>query len=141
LVGGGPWRADKPRLDVRLSGIEERSPQRILLTRGISPDGVKVINAPEQIATLSDIQYLYVEGGAETAAAFLQAGLVDRIELYRAPIILGTGKSAIGDIGLSSLSDAHGQWRMIEQRMLGTDTYEAYERTGIQSDAKTSRED
>jgi diaminohydroxyphosphoribosylaminopyrimidine deaminase/5-amino-6-(5-phosphoribosylamino)uracil reductase len=26
LVGGGTWRADAPRLDVRLPGLEERSP-------------------------------------------------------------------------------------------------------------------
>ena len=34
LVGGGTWRADRPRLDVRLEGLEDRSPRRLLLTRG-----------------------------------------------------------------------------------------------------------
>ncbi len=137
LVGGGTWRDDKPRLDVRLSGLEERSPQRILLTRGIPPDGVKIINKPEQIATLDDVQYLYVEGGAQTAASFLSADLVDRIELYRAPIILGAGQSAVGDIGLENLSAAHDRWQLTGQRMLGSDTYEAYERVQPNEGAKT----
>ena len=129
LVGGGTWRADKPRLDVRLPGLEERSPQRILLTRGIPPDGVKVINAPGQIDRLDGVQYLYVEGGAQVAASFLAEDLVDRIELYRAPIVIGAGKHALGDIGLASLNEAHGRWTLAEQRQLGSDTYHAYSRT------------
>ena len=34
LVGGGTLRVDAPRLDVRLPGLEDRSPQRLVLTRG-----------------------------------------------------------------------------------------------------------
>ncbi len=128
LVGGGTWRADKPRLDVRLPGLENRSPARILLTRGIPPDGVKVINTPERIAEL-DAQYLYVEAGAQTAASFLAADLVDRLEIYRAPIIIGGGKQGVGDIGLEALGDAHGRWALAERRQLGSDSYEAYSRT------------
>lgn len=129
LVGGGTWRADKPRLDVRLPGLADRSPQRILLTRGIPPDGVKVINAPGQIDRLDGVQYLYIEGGAQVAASFLAEDLVDRIELYHAPIVIGSGKHALGDIGLASLEVAHGRWTLVEQRQLGSDTYEAYSRT------------
>ncbi|GAA4647636.1 bifunctional diaminohydroxyphosphoribosylaminopyrimidine deaminase/5-amino-6-(5-phosphoribosylamino)uracil reductase RibD [Pontixanthobacter gangjinensis] len=129
LVGGGTWRADKPRLDVRLPGLESRSPQRILLSRGIAPDGVKVINHPAQISALDGVQYLYVEGGAQTAASFLKKGLADRIEIYRAPIFLGSGITALGDYGLTSLAEAHEYWQLTERRMLGTDTYEAYDRS------------
>ena len=71
LVGGGTWRADKPRLDVRLPGLEDRSPVRVVLTRGIAPDRAKVINAPDQISKLEGVQYLYCEGGTEISAAFL----------------------------------------------------------------------
>ncbi|WP_247717922.1 bifunctional diaminohydroxyphosphoribosylaminopyrimidine deaminase/5-amino-6-(5-phosphoribosylamino)uracil reductase RibD [Qipengyuania proteolytica] len=129
LVGGGTWRADKPRLDVRLPGLESRSPQRVLLTRGVPPDGVKVINAPAQIDRLGEAQYLYVEGGAQVAASFLADDLVDRIELYRAPIVIGKGRPALGDIGLARLAEAHGRWAFAERRQLGSDTYEAYSRT------------
>ena len=129
LVGGGTWRQDRPRLDVRLAGLEDRSPQRILLSRGIAPDGVKVINAPEQIASLEGVQYLYIEGGAVTAASFLAADLVDRLEIYRAPLVIGGGMPALGDVGLANLSDAHGRWRPVEQRRLGSDSFTAYRRT------------
>lgn len=128
LVGGGTWRADKPRLDVRLPGLEDRSPQRVVLTRGVAPDGVKIVNTPEQIAQLEGVQYLYVEGGAETAATFLSRDLVDRLEIYRAPILIGGGKPALGDIGLDSLANAHGRWELAERRQLGSDCFEAYQR-------------
>ncbi|MGI8943918.1 MAG: bifunctional diaminohydroxyphosphoribosylaminopyrimidine deaminase/5-amino-6-(5-phosphoribosylamino)uracil reductase RibD [Qipengyuania sp.] len=129
LVGGGTWRADQPRLDVRLPGLENRSPRRIVLTRGVAPEGVEAISAPERIAQLDGVQYLYIEGGPLTAAAFLQEDLVDRLEIYRAPIIIGGGVSAIGDLGQDALADAHGRWALVDCRQLGSDSYEAYSRT------------
>ena len=39
LVGRGTFDADAPRLDVRLPGLEDRGPKRLLLTRGKAPDG------------------------------------------------------------------------------------------------------
>lgn len=128
LVGGGTWRKDKPQLDVRLPGLEDRSPQRVVLTRGVAPDRAKVINAPGQITRL-DAQYLYVEAGTDVAASFIEQDLVDRLELYRAPILIGGGWPALGDIGLASLAQAHGRWCLVERRQLGSDSYEAYSRT------------
>ena len=128
LVGGGTWRADTPRLDVRLPGLQDRSPERVVLTRG-SIEGVRTIAAPEDIATL-DALYLYVEGGAATAAAFLASDFVDRLEIYRAPILVGNGLPALRDIGLTDLAGAHGRWQRAETRILGPDVYERYERFG-----------
>lgn len=129
LVGRGTYDADAPRLDVRLPGLGEHAPQRLLLTRGAAPAGWTAIAAPADIAGLADLQYLMVEGGAQTAAAFLKAGLADRLMLYRAPIVIGAGKACLGDIGLDRLGDAHGQWRQIDARALGKDQLEVYERT------------
>lgn len=128
LVGGGTWRADTPRLDVRLPGLSDRSPERVVLTRG-PIEGVRTIAAPEDISTL-DALYLYVEGGAATAAAFLASDLVDRLEIYRAPILIGNGLPALRDIGLTDLAGAHGRWHRAETRILGPDVYERYERIG-----------
>ena len=128
LVGGGTWRSDKPRLDVRLPGLEERSPQRVVLTRGVPLDGVKIINAPGQIDRLAGVQYLYVEGGGQAAASFLAADLVDRLEIYTAPIVIGEGRDALGAIGLERLAEAHGRWTLAERRQLGSDGFAAYER-------------
>ena len=129
LVGGGTWRADRPALDVRLPGLEARSPARILLSRGIPPDGVKVINDPHAIAKLEGVQYLFVEGGGGAAASFLKAGLVDRLLIYRAPILLGgDGIAAIGPLGIDAMSEAHGRWRLRNTHALGNDTLEVYDR-------------
>jgi diaminohydroxyphosphoribosylaminopyrimidine deaminase/5-amino-6-(5-phosphoribosylamino)uracil reductase len=125
-VGGGTWRADKPRLDVRLPGLEDRSPQRVVLTRSAAPDGITTIAAPQAIADLDGVLYLYVEGGAQTAGAFLAADLVDELHLYRAPIVIGDGLRAVTALGLADLAEAHGRWQLAERCLLGNDTFEAY---------------
>lgn len=128
LVGGGTLLADNPKLDVRLPGIEERSPERWVLTGGEAPDGWHALPSPEAVSSMESIQYLFVEGGAQTAAFFLASGVVDRLLIYRAPIVIGGGMPGIGDIGLASLADAHGQWRLAGHRLLGSDALEVYER-------------
>ena len=128
LVGGGTLRADAPRLDVRLEGLEARSPERWVLTRSEAPAGWTALADPSDIAR-GDAQWLLVEGGAQTAAAFLRADLVDRLLIYRAPVVIGAGRPGVADIGLSSLADAHGRWRKTDSRALGNDTLEVYERT------------
>ncbi len=130
VVGGGTLRADAPQLDVRLPGLADRSPERYVLTRGDVPPGWRALPSPEAIGELTHVQYLFVEGGAGAASAFLGADLVDRLLLYRAPILIGGGRAAIGDIGLGSLGQAHDRWRLIERRQLGPDTLEVYARAG-----------
>lgn len=127
LVGRGTLQADLPRLDVRLPGLETRSPRRILLSRTSEP-GWETIPSPHAITHLAGVDRLMVEGGAQTASAFLAADLVDRLLLYRAPILIGEGRAALGDIGLTALADAHGCWRLRDSRMLGIDRMEVYER-------------
>jgi diaminohydroxyphosphoribosylaminopyrimidine deaminase / 5-amino-6-(5-phosphoribosylamino)uracil reductase len=127
LVGRGTWDVDTPRLDVRLPGLEDRSP-RVLILSSLPIAGVETIAAPAQIADLEDINHLMVEGGALAAASFLAADLVDRLLLYRAPILIGRARAALGDIGLDRLADAHGRWRLADARMLGSDRVEVYER-------------
>jgi diaminohydroxyphosphoribosylaminopyrimidine deaminase / 5-amino-6-(5-phosphoribosylamino)uracil reductase len=127
LIGRGTLEADAPRLDVRLPGLESRSPRRILLSRTPEP-GWETIASPAAIGDLAGVDRLMVEGGAKTASAFLAAGLVDRLLLYRAPILIGDGRAALSDIGLARLSDAHGRWRLTDSRMLGSDRLEVYER-------------
>lgn len=126
LVGGGTWRADNPRLDVRLEGLEQHSPDRVVLTSRAVPDGLRALPSPQSISALEDTHYLYVEGGAQTAASFLKADLVDELHIYRAPIIIGDGLRATGALGLHDLGNAHGRWRLHTRRMLGSDTFEAY---------------
>lgn len=128
LVGSGTLETDQPRLDVRLEGLEDRSPQRILLGSRAAPDGWLRVGSLAELNSI-DGNWLLVEGGANTAASFLAADLVDRILLYRAPIIIGGGLPGICDIGLTHLSDAHGRWLLTDRRKLGQDMLEIYERT------------
>ncbi|MDE8653143.1 bifunctional diaminohydroxyphosphoribosylaminopyrimidine deaminase/5-amino-6-(5-phosphoribosylamino)uracil reductase RibD [Novosphingobium album (ex Liu et al. 2023)] len=128
LVGGATLRGDAPRLDVRLPGLQARAPERWVLTRGEAPTGWRALPSPEAIAGMAGVQYLFVEGGADAAAAFLRAGLVDRLLLYRAPILIGGGRPALADFGLAALARAHGQWRRDAQHPLGSDTLEVYTR-------------
>ena len=128
LVGRGTYNADQPKLDVRLPGLEDWSPRRALLTRGEAVDGWEILSAPQDVYRLHDVNDLLVEGGSSTATAFLAADLVDRILIYRAPILVGEGKSSVGYIGLDAIADAHGRWKAADGTSLGIDRLEVYER-------------
>jgi diaminohydroxyphosphoribosylaminopyrimidine deaminase/5-amino-6-(5-phosphoribosylamino)uracil reductase len=128
LVGRGTYLADAPKLDVRLPGLEDRSPRRALLTRAETVDGWEILRSPQDVHRLHDVNDLLVEGGSATATAFLSEDLVDRILIYRAPIIVGEGKSSFGYIGLEGIADAHGRWRAGDGRALGIDRLEVYDR-------------
>src|SRR5215213_762620 len=128
LVGRGTYLADRPKLDVRLPGLEQWSPRRALLSRGEAVPGWEMLRSPQDVQRLHDVNDLLVEGGSATATAFLTEDLVDRILIYRAPILVGEGKSSFGYIGLDAIADAHGRWRSADPRPLGIDRLEVYER-------------
>jgi diaminohydroxyphosphoribosylaminopyrimidine deaminase/5-amino-6-(5-phosphoribosylamino)uracil reductase len=122
LVGGGTLRADAPRLDVRLPGLAARSPRRLLLTRGAAPPGWTAVADPEAIGSLG-LQHLMIEGGATTGAAFLEAGLVDRLLLYRSTTRFGRGIAAFANPGPDGVPAG---WQLADRRMLGSDRLEVY---------------
>lgn len=128
LVGGRTLRVDRPRLDVRLPGLEDRSPHRFVLTGSAAPAGWQALAGPDAVRGL-DAQYLLVEGGARVAEAFLAAGLVDRLLLYRAPVEFGDGIPAFLRPHPSGAPEG---WTLADRRQLGSDTLEVYTRVEAQ---------
>lgn len=66
------------------------------------------------------------EGGGGLAASLLAAELVDRIEWFRAPIVLGAeGRPAISALGIEALVAAP-RFQRVALRELGPDIWESY---------------
>jgi len=127
VVGRGTWDADAPRLDVRLQGLEARSPRIGVVGRG---DGLPnhVQHIPDLAALCADPALnLLVEGGMGLAASLLGADLVDTLLLHRAPILIGAGRT-LGDIGLTDMAGAHCRWAAAAAMVLGPDRIERYTR-------------
>ena len=127
VVGRGTLEADASKLDVRLPGLAARSPERWLLTSGAAPAGWRKLAAPEAIGAMGAAQYLMVEGGAQVARAFLTAGLVDRLLLYRAPREVGGDGPALPELSETALA-ANPAWHQTDARALGNDRLTVYER-------------
>ncbi len=125
ILGRGTWDADRPRLDVRLDGLQSRSPRIGVVGRAHGLPAT-VHGFPDLDALCADpaLQVL-AEGGMGLAASLLAADLVDRLLLHRAPVIVGAGRT-LGDIGLAELLSAHGRWIALAPIALGVDRIEAF---------------
>ncbi len=126
VIGGATLRNDSPRLDVRLPGVEDRSPKRFVLTRGEAPGGWSKLVSPQDVANLCPMQYCYVEGGAATAEAFITAGLVDELHIYCAPHSLGSGIPAYGNLGPAPDGAPPPGFSRVDRRRIGGDTLFIY---------------
>ena len=71
---------------------------------GASEDGVDLV---ETVARLrrSGVESLLVEGGARVITSLLRKGLVDRIVVAVAPVLLGSGTEAVGDLGVARVRE------------------------------------
>jgi diaminohydroxyphosphoribosylaminopyrimidine deaminase/5-amino-6-(5-phosphoribosylamino)uracil reductase len=78
------------------------------------------------LGAVTRVRSLLVEGGGVLAAALMAEGRVDRLEWFRAPLVLGgEGRSAVGPLGLERLSEAR-RFRRIAAAELGEDLHETY---------------
>ena len=72
------------------------------------------------------VRSLLVEGGAALAASFLQEALVDRLIIFRAPVILGSGAlNAFGGLPPVTAGDAP-RWTIVSGRRVGDDEMTVY---------------
>jgi diaminohydroxyphosphoribosylaminopyrimidine deaminase/5-amino-6-(5-phosphoribosylamino)uracil reductase len=102
-VGMGTVRADDPRLDAR--GVDApRQPRRLAFGRGPLPEGSELELRPgplqDELWALGaeGVQTVLLEGGPTLATAFVRAGLVDKLLLFVAPRLSGSGPRFLGDI-------------------------------------------
>jgi diaminohydroxyphosphoribosylaminopyrimidine deaminase/5-amino-6-(5-phosphoribosylamino)uracil reductase len=69
---------------------------------------------------------LLVEGGAAVHAAFLDRGLADRLEIFRAPIVLGaSGRNAVDALRTLDLDEAS-RFVSLGRRTIGADMLETF---------------
>jgi diaminohydroxyphosphoribosylaminopyrimidine deaminase/5-amino-6-(5-phosphoribosylamino)uracil reductase len=91
-------------------------------------DGRVDLHAAVDALEAHDVRSILVEGGGQVAAGFLRAGLVDAIEWFRAPVLLGDeGRPSIGSLALVALDDAP-RFRRVDLSAVGDDLWERYER-------------
>ena len=132
VVGVGTVLADDPELTVRPD--PGRQPLRVVLDRqGRAPATARVLDDAAETLVLAlepaealkalgerGVVSVLLEGGPTVAAAFLRAGLVDRVVGYVAPALLGAGAAAVGDLGVGTIADAV-RLRLDEVVRLGDD--------------------
>jgi diaminohydroxyphosphoribosylaminopyrimidine deaminase/5-amino-6-(5-phosphoribosylamino)uracil reductase len=122
LVGTGTVLTDDPQLTVRHpdGSLRDRQPLRVVAGTSTIPAGARILDdaAPTVLFPGHDpalvlkalheqeIHHVWLEGGPTLAAAFLRAGLVDEIVAYLAPILLGAGRNAVGDLGIDTIGAA-----------------------------------
>jgi diaminohydroxyphosphoribosylaminopyrimidine deaminase / 5-amino-6-(5-phosphoribosylamino)uracil reductase len=102
-VGMGTVREDDPQLTARDVGVSKQ-PRRLAFGRGPLPDGsaleLRTGGLKDELAALAadGVQSLLLEGGPTLAEGFLRADLVDKVLLFVAPQIAGSGPSFAPDL-------------------------------------------
>ncbi len=137
-VGTGTVMADNPELTARRpdGSYFEHQPIRVVIgERELSPD-LNIFNdkAPTihiQTRNLGDaltdlwargVKHLLVEGGPTLASEFERENLVDEYQIYLAPVLLGGSRTALTDIGVGTIADAH-RLDIFEIEQLGNDLF------------------
>ena len=119
-VGVGTARADRPALTARDVGAA-RQPRRLVFGGGPLPAGVELElrSGPleEELGLLAGegVQSLLLEGGPTLASAFMGAGLIDKLLVFVAPKLAGSGPTLFGEL------DEPVELHRLETRMVGED--------------------
>ncbi len=122
LVGSNTVEVDDPELTVRdeydeplphqplraVMGLRDLAADRRIFNDRAETVRLRTRDPREALAELYAVgrRHVFFEGGPTLAAAFLEAGVVDEVVVYVAPMLLGAGRSAVGDLGITTIADA-----------------------------------
>lgn len=134
LIGAETLRRDDPRLSVR--GIRDaRQPWRVVVTRsGKLPARSRILQDKRRTLIYRDralnevlidlgakeIMSVLIEGGGDVLGQALDAGLIDKVQIYVAPLISGGPVLAFPGEGAASTSDAV-RLERVTYRKIGND--------------------
>ncbi|UQE73200.1 MULTISPECIES: bifunctional diaminohydroxyphosphoribosylaminopyrimidine deaminase/5-amino-6-(5-phosphoribosylamino)uracil reductase RibD [unclassified Gordonia (in: high G+C Gram-positive bacteria)] len=121
VIGTGTALADDPSLTARRpdGSLYAHQPTRVVVGQRDLPAGAKLLDdtAPlvqvrsydprDVLDAVPDALWVLVEGGPGILGAFLAAGVVDEVQYYLAPTILGDGSPAVLDRTVTTLTQAH----------------------------------
>jgi diaminohydroxyphosphoribosylaminopyrimidine deaminase/5-amino-6-(5-phosphoribosylamino)uracil reductase len=138
VVGTGTALADDPALTARLpdGSLAPHQPLRVVVGHRPLPEEARIHAAGARVlherthdlaAVLArlaglDVRTVLLEGGPTLLTAALTAGLLDEIHAYVAPVLLGAGRPAVGDIGVDTLAAAP-RWRTVLTHQLDDDVH------------------
>jgi diaminohydroxyphosphoribosylaminopyrimidine deaminase/5-amino-6-(5-phosphoribosylamino)uracil reductase len=121
IVGTGTALADDPALTARTPDGSSlpRQPLRVVVGHRDLPAGSRLSQSPGpalhlrthdprealDALTLLGVHSVLLEGGPTLAGAFWGAGCVDELLVYLAPALLGSGRSAVPDLGITTVAD------------------------------------
>lgn len=120
VVGTGTALSDDPALTARHADgtLRDQQPLRVVVGERELADGARVHDGSAPTVHLADrdpsavlselhtrgIRRVLLEGGPTMSAAWWRAGMIDEVVAYLAPALLGSGPSAVGDLGITSMA-------------------------------------
>ncbi|MBI3428604.1 MAG: bifunctional diaminohydroxyphosphoribosylaminopyrimidine deaminase/5-amino-6-(5-phosphoribosylamino)uracil reductase RibD [Actinobacteria bacterium] len=133
VIGTGTALADNPSLIPR---GDDRRPIRIIVGTRQIPEGfilrkgqahtifLKTRDLDTVIDSLVElgVNQVLIESGSELGTSLLKEGLIDEIQWYQAPTILGAGLKAIGNLNVKTISQRL-DFRLIKVERSGVDTF------------------